>query len=344
MAPEAAATTSATMKAYLVKKYKRAMAAGDAPEPTVGDHDVLVDIHAAGVNLLDAKVRDGEFKLFLPYKAPFILGHDLAGVVSRVGSAVTRFGVGDEVYARPRDGRIGTFAPRIAVHEGDLAIKPSSLSMAEAASVPLVALTAWQALVERANLRPGQKVLIHAGSGGVGTYAIQLAKHLGATVATTTGTSNVEWVRDLGADVVIDYRTQDFEQVVQDYDVVLDSRGGDTLEKSLRVLKPGGIAIGIAGPPDADFAREQGLRLPLRLVMALLSFKTRRAARRRGVRYSFLFMRASGDQLGEIAKLIDAGALRPVLDRTYPFDAAPQALAQVEGGRAKGKVVVTMAS
>ena len=216
---------AAPVKAYLVEKYKSPMKAGEVAEPTVGDRDVLVDIHAAGVNLLDAKVRDGEFKLILPYKAPFVLGHDLAGIVTRVGSAVTRFSVGDEVYGRPRDGRIGTFAQRIAVHEDDLATKPASLSMAEAASVPLVALTAWQALVERAHLQPGQKVLIHAGSGGVGTYAIQLAKHLGATVATTTGTSNVEWVRDLGADIVIDYRTQDFETVVHDYDVVLDSQG-----------------------------------------------------------------------------------------------------------------------
>src|SRR4051794_11231377 len=228
------------------------MAAGEAAEPTVGDREVLVDIHAAGVNLLDAKIRDGEFKLFLPYKPPFILGHDLAGVVSHVGPAVTRFAVGDEVYARPRDGRIGTFAERIAVHEDDLAIKPARPPKAEAGSVPLVGLTAWQALVERANLQAGQKVLIHAGSGGVGTYAIQLAKHLGATVATTTGSSNVDWVRDLGADVVIDYRSQDFERLLHDYDVVMDSQGGDTLAKSLRVLKPGGIAIGIAGPPDSD--------------------------------------------------------------------------------------------
>jgi NADPH:quinone reductase-like Zn-dependent oxidoreductase len=329
------------VKAYRVTRYKRPMTAGEVAEPTVGDRDVLVDVHAAGVNLLDAKVRDGEFKLILPYKAPFGVGHDLAGVVTRVGSAVTRFAVDDEVYARPRDGRIGTFAERIAVHEDDLAIKPATLSMAEAGSVPLVALTAWQALVERANLQPGQKALIHAGSGGVGTYAIQLAKHLGATVATTTGTANVEWVRDLGADVVIDYRTQDFETVVRDYDLVLDSQGGDTLAKSLRVLKPGGMAIGIAGPPDADFARRQGLRLPLRLVMALLSLRTRRAARRRGVRYAFLFMRADGAQLGEIASLIDSGVLRPIVDRTYPFDEAPQALAHVEGGRAKGKVVIT---
>jgi NADPH:quinone reductase-like Zn-dependent oxidoreductase len=319
------------------------MEAGDAAEPTLGDRDVLVDIRAVGVNMLDAKIRDGEFKVFLPYKAPFILGHDLAGIVTRVGSVVTRFSVGDEVYARVRDGRIGTFAERIAVHEDDLATKPASLSMAEAASVPLVALTAWQALVERANLQPGQKVLIHAGSGGVGTYAIQLAKHLGATVATTTGTSNVDWVRDLGADVVIDYRTQDFETVVRDYDVVLDSQGGDTLAKSLRILKPGGIAIGIAGPPDPEFARQLGRGLPLRVVMGLLSWKTRRAARRNGVRYSFLFMRASGSELDEITKLIDSGALRPVVDRTYPFDEAPQALAHVEGGRTKGKVVITMA-
>jgi NADPH:quinone reductase-like Zn-dependent oxidoreductase len=331
------------MKAYSVSKYKRPMQAGDVAAPAISDRDVLVEIHAAGVNMLDAKIRDGEFKLFLPYKPPFILGHDLAGVVARVGPAVTRFSVGDEIYARPRDLRIGTFAERIAVDEDDLALKPANLSMAEAASVPLVALTAWQALVERANLQAGQKVLIHAGSGGVGTYAIQLAKHLGATVATTAGTSNVDWVRALGPDIVIDYRTQDFETVAHDYDVVLDSQGGDTLAKSLRVLKPGGTAIGIAGPPDPDFARRQGLGLPLRLAMTGLSLKTRGAARRHGVRYSFLFMRSSGAQLDEITKLIDTEVLRPIVDRAYPFDEAPQALAHVEGGRTKGKVVITMA-
>jgi NADPH:quinone reductase-like Zn-dependent oxidoreductase len=330
------------MKAYLVNRYKRPIEAGAAPEPTVGERDVLVDVHAAGVNLLDAKIRNGEFKLILPYKAPFVVGHDVAGVVTRIGSAVMRFAEGDEVYARPRDGRVGTFAERIAVHEDDLAIKPANLSMAETASVPLVALTAWQALVECANVQPGQKVLIHAGSGGVGTYVIQLAKHLGATVATTTGTSNVDWVRDLGADLVIDYRTQDFETLVRDYDVVVDSQSGETLAKSLRVLKPGGIAIGIAGPPDPDFARQLGRGLPLRLVLAVLSYKTRRAARRRGVRYSFLFMRASGAQLGEVTKLIDAGVLRPIVERAYPFEEARQALTHVEGGRTKGKVVITM--
>lgn len=329
------------MRAFVVDGYKRPLRAGDVAAPEVGDRDVLVEIHAAGVNMLDAKLRDGEFKLILPMKAPFALGHDLAGVVLRVGSAVTRFTAGDEVYGRVRDGRIGTFAERIAAHEDDLAPKPATLTMAEAASVPLVALTAWQALVERAQLRPGQKLLVHAGSGGVGTYAIQLAKQLGATVATTTGTGNVEWVRALGADLVVDYRSERFETRVRDCDVVLDSLGGETLARSLGVLRPGGLAIGIAGPPDPAFARAQGLGPPLRLAMALLSLRTRRAARRHGVRYAFLFMHASGAQLERITELIDSGELRPIVDRTFPFDAAPEALAYVETGRARGKVVVT---
>jgi NADPH:quinone reductase-like Zn-dependent oxidoreductase len=329
------------MKAYVVARYKQPLALADLPEPALGDHDVLIDIHAAGVNSLDAKIRTGEFKLLLPYKTPFPLGHDLAGVVTAAGPKVTRLAVGDEVYSRPRDGRVGTFAERLAVHEDDVARKPSSLTMAEAAAAPLVALTAWQALVDVAKVTPGQKVLIHAGSGGVGTYAIQLAKHLGAGVATTTGTSNVGWVRDLGADLVIDYRTQRFEELVSGYDVVLDSQGGDTLARSLRVLRPGGIAVGIAGPPDPDFARRQGLALPLRLAITAMSHRTRRAAQKLGVRYSFLFMRPSGDQLAQLAELIDSGVLRPVIDRSYPFEQTAEALAYVEGGRSKGKVVVT---
>jgi NADPH:quinone reductase-like Zn-dependent oxidoreductase len=330
------------MKAWVVSKYKQPLELIDLPEPSLGDHEVLVEIHATAVNLLDVKVKDGEFKLILPYKAPFVLGHDLAGTVTRIGAAVTGLTVGDEVYGRPRDGRVGTFAQRLAVHEDDLAHRPGTLSMAEAASVPLVALTAWQALVERANVQPGQKVLIHAGSGGVGTYAIQLAKHLGATVATTTGTTNMRWVKDLGADVVIDYKTEAFEEGLSGYDVVLDSQGRDTLARSLTVLRPGGLAIGIAGPPDPAFAAQLGKRFPLLPVMALLSLKTRRAAKRLGVRYSFLFMRADGAQLAQIAALIDAGTLRPVIDRTFPFDRTPDALAYVKAGRSKGKVVITV--
>ncbi len=201
-------------------------------------------------------------------------------------------------------------------------------------------LTAWQVLVERANLRKGQKVLIHAGSGGVGTFAIQLAKHIGATVATTTSTSNVDLVKSLGADVVIDYKKDDFEKVLNDYDVVLNSLGKDTLEKSLRVLKLGGKLISISGPPDADFARDNGSSWFLQQVMRLLSFSIRKKAKRRRVSYSFLFMKANGEQLSKIASLIESGILRPVMDRVFPFEATNDALAYIETGRSKGKVVV----
>jgi len=333
------------MKALMVERYgdEAGVRAGAAPDPPVGADDVLVRVRAAGVNPLDVKIRDGDFKLILPYRLPFILGNDLAGVVIDVGAAVTRFAVGDEVYARPDKDRIGTFAELIAVRQDDLAIKPTTVTMEEAASLPLVALTAWQALVERAHVLPGQKVLIHAGSGGVGTIAIQLAKQLGAHVATTASTAKVGLVRSLGADVVIDYTTQAFETVLHDYDVVLDPLGGQTLTKSLQVLKPGGKLISIAGPPDAAFARELGANLIIRLVMTALSFRTRRRARRHQVTYSFLFMRASGDQLRELTELIDAGRIRPVVDRVFPFENTREALDYVEKGQAKaGKVVVAM--
>src|SRR4051812_26620988 len=242
------------MKAFVVDKYSKngTLRLAEMPEPKLGDSDVLVEVHAAAVNLLGSKGKTGEFNLILPYRRPFILGHDEAGRAVRVGSKVRKFKLGDDVYARPRDGRIGTFAEFIAMDEADVALKPGNLSMEEAASIPLVGLTAWQALVERAKLKKGQKILIHAGSGGVGTFAIQLAKHVGATVATTTSTANVELVRRLGADIIIDYKKENFETVLHDYDVAFDTLGGETLEKSVRMLRPGGKLIGIAGPPDPD--------------------------------------------------------------------------------------------
>lgn len=332
------------MKAFTIDRYgkKVVLQASEMPEPVLADDDVLVQIHAAGVNPLDLKIRDGEFKMILPYRLPLIMGNDLAGVVVRVGARVQRFKAGDEVYARPDDNRIGAFAQFIAIKEGSLAIKPKDLTMEQAASIPLVGLTAWQALVEKANVKKGQKVLIHAGSGGVGTLAIQLAKHLGAYVATTTSTANVEWVKGLGADLVIDYRKDDFERVLHGYDLVLNSLGTDTLEKSLQVLKPGGTLISISGPPDADFARNAGLSGFLKLVMGLLSYGIRKKAKRRGVNYSFLYMRANGDQLSKITSLVNAGAIVPVVDRIFPFEQTQQALAYVETGRAKGKVIVTL--
>ncbi len=201
-------------------------------------------------------------------------------------------------------------------------------------------MTAWQALIEIAGLKKGQKVFIHAGSGGVGTFAIQLAKHLGATVATTTSAANIDLVTSLGADVVIDYRKDDFETVLHDYDVVLNSLDNATLMKSLRVLKPGGKLISISGPPDPAFAREIGKPWILRPVMRILSHRVRKAAKRRGISYSFLFMRASRAQLREITSLIDSGIIRLVMDRVFPFESTNEAMAYVEKGRTKGKVVI----
>ena len=332
------------MKAFSLDRYGSAdnVRFGEMPLPELREDDVLVEVHAAGLNLLDSKIANGEFKRILPYRLPIILGHDVAGVVVRTGSSVRQFKTGDEVYARPADGRIGAFAEFISIKEGDVAIKPKTLTMEEAASIPLVGLTAWQALIEKADLKHGQKVLIHAGSGGVGTFAIQLAKHVGATVATTTSAANFDLVKRLGADVAIDYKKDDFETILNDYDVALNSLSGETLDKSLRVLKPGGTLISISGPPDPDFAKEIRASWILKLAMRLLSYRIRQKAKRRHIRYSFLFMRASGDQLREISSLIDSGAIRPVIDRVFPFKSTKEAMAYVEKGRAKGKVVVSL--
>lgn len=330
------------MKAFILDRYgkKSPLRLGEMPEPELREDEVLVKVHAASINLLDAKIKNGEFKPILPYRLPLILGHDVAGVVVKVGSRVRQFKPGDAVYSRPDDFRIGAFAERIAIREESLALKPETLTMEEAASLPLVGLTAWQALVEIADLKRGQKIFIQAGSGGVGTFAIQLAKHLGAYVATTTSTANVGWVKDLGADLVIDYKREDFGNVLKDYDVVLNSQDNETLVKSLRVLTPGGKLISISGPPDPVFAEANKLPWFLKVVMGLLSSSVRKQARRRDVDYSFLFMRANGSQLREITALVDSDAIRPVVDRVFPFEATQEAMAYVETGRAKGKVVI----
>lgn len=330
------------MKAFVVDRYgKDGLRATNLPDPTAGPRDVLVRVSAASINPLDKMVRNGEFRLLLPYKTPFALGHDLAGVVTQVGADVRGYKVGDEVFARPRDLRIGAFAEYIAIDHEDIAHKPTSLTMVEAAAVPLVALAAWQALVDLAHIKPGQKVLIHAGAGGLGSTVIQLAKHLGAHIATTASGHDEKKVRDLGAHEVIDYTRADFARVLSGYDVVLDSLGGENLARSLTVLKSGGLAISVVGPPDAAFAHQLG-RPFLKPVMGLLSLKIRGKARKVGVRYSFFFMRANGEQLRTLAALYDRGVLRPTVDRTFPFEDTLEALAFVEKGRAKGKVVVEM--
>jgi NADPH:quinone reductase-like Zn-dependent oxidoreductase len=331
------------MRAFVVQTYKGPLLEREVAEPTVGERDVLVRVEAAGLNVLDEQIRVGAFKRLLRYELPLILGNDVAGTVLSVGPKVVKFKPGDEVYGRPDVSRIGTFAERIAMDEADLAPMPASFGMVEAGSLPLVALTAWQALVDRGNVQPGQKVLIHGGAGGVGSIAIQLATHLGATVATTASGSDADFVRELGADTVVDYRTQDFEQLLSGYDLVLDGLGVDNVKKSLRVLKPGGKAIGIAGPPDPAFARRVGVNPALRLVIGVMSASVRRQARSLGVSYEFLFMHADGDQLQQITTLVDSGALRPVVGKVFRFDETVRALESLGTGGIRGKAVISNA-
>ena len=330
------------MKAFVVERYgKNGLRAASVPDPVVGPRDALIRVSAAGINPLDKMVRNGEFKRLLRYRLPFVLGHDVAGIVTQLGTDVRDFEIGDEVFARPRDLRIGAFAEYIAIDHADMARKPAALTMAESAAVPLVALAAWQALVVLGQIGPGHKILIHAGAGGLGSTVIQLARHLGAFVATTARGNDAERLRGLGANEVIDYTKADFAATLSGYDVVLDSLGGENLARSLTILRPGGLAISVVGPPDPAFAEQVGRPL-LKPVMALLSHKVRARAKKLRVRYSFFFMRADGAQLRTLATLYDVGALRPVLDRTFPFDETLGAMAYVDEGRAKGKIVVLM--
>lgn len=331
------------MKAFIVQRYgkKEKLHLTTVANPVVNENDVLIQIHSAGVNLLDSLIRNGDFKLFLPYKPPFVNGHDVAGVITKTGSKVTNFKVGDEVYSRPSDYRMGTFAEYISVDEKDVALKPKNITMEEAASIPLVGLTAWQALVETGKLKKGQKVFIQAGSGGVGTFAIQLAKHLGAYVATTTSAKNKDLVKSLGADEIIDYKTEDFETQLKNYDLVLHSnRDPEILEKSLRILKPGGLLISLVGPPTPEFATAIGLPWYLQFVTKLLSLSVKKKAKKRNTNFVFLFMRAEGKQLGQITQLIETNVIQPVIDSVFPFEQTNEAMSYVETGRSKGKVVV----
>jgi NADPH:quinone reductase-like Zn-dependent oxidoreductase len=310
------------------------------PQPL--QNDLLVSVRAASVNPVDFKIRAGALKQIVPYRLPLVLGNDLSGVVVSVGASVSRFKVGDEVFARLDKDRIGAYAEFALIRETAAAHKPANLSHVEAASIPLVGLTAWQALIDIAKLSAGQSVLIHAGSGGVGTFAIQLAKHLGATVATTVGARNSDLVKALGADQIIDYKSQRFDELVKDVDVVFDTQGGETLERSFRVVKRGGIVVTVGGVPDAKFAKAWGLNPFLVLALGFLTRRITRAAARRGAKFEYLFMHADGAELGEIAKLLDAGVIGPVIDRTFPLASIRDALAYAEAGRTVGKVVVTI--
>lgn len=330
------------MKALVFKKYGKSdnVAFADIPRPALQPDEILVQVHAAGLNPIDNAITKGTFKPFLKFQLPATLGSDLAGVVVEVGSRVTRFKPGDAVFASIFDLGIGSLAEFAVVPESAAALKPANLDFVQAASVPMVALTTWQALKECANVRLGQRVFVPAGAGGIGTFAIQLAKHLGANVATTTSAGNVALVRSLGADEVIDYKQQEFENVLRDYDVVLGTVRGDSIEKSLQILKPKGKIVSLIGPPDAAFGRTRGMNFLMVFLFGLLSRKITGLATKRGVEYSFLFVHPDGRQLAEIGKLLESEEIRPVIDKVFPFDQAKEALAYLEKGRAKGKVVV----
>jgi NADPH:quinone reductase-like Zn-dependent oxidoreductase len=330
------------MKALLLKRYGKSnqLEFADIPRPTIKPDEMLVQVHAAGLNPIDNLIPTGAFKPIIKLSLPATMGSDLAGVVVEVGSHVTRFKAGDAVFASIFDLGKGALAEYAVVPEHVAALKPTKLDFVQAASIPMVGLTSWQALKERARIKPGQKVFIPAGSGGIGSFAIQLAKYLGATVGTTTSTDNLDMVRKLGADEVIDYKSQAFETILHGYDAVLGTLRGNELEKSLQILKPNSSVVSLIGPPDAEFARARGMNLFMRFVFGLLSSKIIRRARKVGAEYSFLFVHPDGQQLAEIGKLLDAGHIQPVIDRVFPFNQTIEALAYLEEGRAKGKVVI----
>jgi NADPH:quinone reductase-like Zn-dependent oxidoreductase len=330
------------MKALVLKHYGglEQVAFADIPAPAPKPDEILVQVHAAGLNPADNKIREGKMKSILRLQLPATMGCDLAGVVLEAGRDVTRFKPGDAVFASTFGLRMGAFAELAVVPEKAAALKPANLDFVQAASIPMVGLTSWQALKERAHLQPGHKVFIPAGAGGIGTFAIQLAKHLGAEVATTTSAGNVEWVRSLGSDVVIDYTKQKFEEVLRDYDAALGTIPGESQEKSFQILKPGSAVISLVGPPDPAFGRTRNMNPLVLFVLWLLSSTMHRLAKKRDVQYSFLFVHPDGSQLAEIGELLEAGTIRPVIDKVFPFDQAKEALGYLEKGRAKGKVVV----
>jgi NADPH:quinone reductase-like Zn-dependent oxidoreductase len=333
-----------TMKALTFKRYGKSPEIGfaDVPRPALKPDELLVQVHAVGLNPIDNMIPTGMFKPVLHFQLPATMGSDLAGVVTEVGSHVTRFKPGDAVFANIFDLGTGSLAEFAAVPESVAALKPANLDFVQAASIPMVGLTSWQALKERLNLLAGQKLFIPAGSGGIGTFAIQLAKQLGAAVGTTTSTGNLDLVRRLGADEVVDYKKQEFEQVLRGYDAVLGTVKGDAIEKSIGILKPGSRIVSLVGPLDAAFAHARRLNFVLKFVFGLMSRKIMRLAKKRDVAYSFLFVRPDGVQLAEIGELLATDRIQPVIDKVFPFDQAKEALEYLGQGHSKGKVVVRM--
>jgi alcohol dehydrogenase len=299
----------------------------------------LIEIHAASLNPIDFKTVHGDLKRISKYNLPRRFGFDASGIVLAVGAGANQFKPGDAVYARASRDTIGTFAERIALAEKFVALKPTSISHAEAASLPLVGLTTLQGF-ERANARAGQRILIHAGSGGVGTFAVQYAKHLGLDVTSTTSSKNADFVRSLGANRVIAYDRDNYLEQGGDYDIVYDTLGGAFTVDAFKLVKRGGVVISLSGPPDRDFARREGAGMLVRVAVWLMGRKVYAASAEAGADYCWFFTESSGDQLRDIAGLVDAGAIKPVIDREFAFEQLPAALTYLEAGRARGKVVL----
>ncbi|WP_377521233.1 NADP-dependent oxidoreductase [Priestia megaterium] len=329
------------MRAMVIDRYgKVPMHLAEMPTPEIGEYEVLAEIHAASINPIDFKIRDGKVKLLVKYKMPLILGNDFSGVVAKVGAKVTRFKAGDEIYARPRKSKIGTFGEYVAIHEDDIALKPKNLNFEEAASIPLVGLTSYQALTDILQLKKGQKILIQAGAGGVGTFAIQLAKLMGATVATTASEGGANLVKSLGADEIINYKTEKFEEILKNYDAVFDTLGGEILEKSFGIIKDGGKLVSVSGLPNARFGKEYGSGFFKTLLFSAASHKLTGLEKKHNVQYTFLFMKPSGEQLRIIANFIETGKIKPIIDKVFSFKDAQKAMEYAESGRAKGKIIL----
>ncbi|HET7887194.1 MAG TPA: NADP-dependent oxidoreductase [Bradyrhizobium sp.] len=318
-------------------------ALAEVPQPVPGAGELLVRVHAAGLNPVDYKTRSGALKVVQRYPLPITMGNEFSGVVESAGPGVSRFAKGERVFARVGKAMMGAFAEYALVHEDDAAQIPASLDFLSAAAVPLAGLTALQALRDELGLRAGQRIFIPGGAGGVGTFAIQIAKHLGAYVATTASPRGDALVRRLGADLVIDYTRERFEDKLADYDCAFDLIGGDTLARLWPVLKPGGQVVSIAGMPDPSTAKKNFAgSYRLAVLFWIASLTTRLRAARRGAKYRYMFMHASGADLGYLASLIDAGKLNVIIDRVFPFAEAKDAIAHLENGHAKGKVVLQM--
>ena len=331
------------MQGYVLTRYRRPMQLREVPEPTPGDGDVLIRVRAAGLNPVDYKTRDGAVRLIWRYDLPVVAGNELSGVVEAVGNGVTRFAVGDRVFARVDHHKMGAFATYAAVDEALVGKMPDSLDFAEAAGLPLAGLTALQGLRDELAVTAGDRVFISGGAGGVGTLAIQLAVWLGATVATTASPRGEKLVRSLGAETVIDYQKQKFKDVLRDYDSAFDLVGGQDLKDSFDILKRGAKAVTIAGVPEPTTARvDLGLGPLLTAAVWAISSQIRHQARRSGVGYRYLIMHPSGTDLDLLARLVDGGQLKPVTDRVFPFQQIADAFAYLEQGRAKGKVIVEL--